>query len=75
MANDKPCTSCRHCKKTFVPDTPACHMECTYFTSDPDPIDGHVTLGKCRELRKPCQPCSAWEQGGLKGFIQRLFKL
>lgn len=71
---NKPCTSCYWCKITSVPDTCACYVECKYFTDKPDPVTGHRRLGNCSEIRKEKLNCPTWKQGGLKGFIKRLFR-
>ena len=68
--NNKSCIKCYWSKTTSIPG----FIQCKYFTSEPNKIEGHITLGNCSDIRKEKPNCPAWLQGGIKGFFQRLFK-
>ena len=66
------CKNCRHLIVDSYPDIPVADTYCAkhfwivYHTRD--------TMYKtCQEVRGKRKHCKEWEQGGIKGFFQRLF--
>lgn len=68
------CINCRYCKITSFPNISACEMYCKYHKPDVDYVTGQVSYKHCRSIRYNREVCPNWEQGGIKGFFQRLFK-
>lgn len=68
------CRDCRHCKVVPYPDLPVAAIYCKRVFII-DYITGFVAYAECGSIRQHDNPhCPNWEQGGIKGFFQRLFK-
>ena len=68
------CSICRHSKFVDIPDCPCAEYYCKkkYII---DHITGFIGFAEYTSIRKRDEPhCPYWEQGGNKGFFQRLFR-
>ena len=67
------CKNCRHLIIDSYPDIPVADTYCAkhfwivYHTGD-------TFYKTCKEVRGKKKHCNEWEQGGIKGVFQRLFK-
>ena len=68
--NPQTCVRCRWCKIVWYhPDIPCADAFCKRHIVKIDRVTGDVTYEYCKNVTN----CSNWEQGGIKGFIQRMF--
>ena len=67
------CINCRYCKIVSFPDIPACEIYCRRSIDSVNYITGEIHYKKCKNVRQDNAVCYGWEQGGIKGFFQRLF--
>ena len=68
------CNDCRHCKVAHFPDIPVGEMYCKCSEDYVDYVTGKVHYRRCVTVRQNRAVCGCWEQGGIKGFFQRLFR-
>ena len=68
------CINCKHCKIEYFPDIPVGEIYCKCFKDSIDYCTGQVYYKRCRIVRQDRAVCDYWEQGGIKGFFQRLFR-
>ena len=68
------CINCRHCKVVHFPDISVGEMYCKYSKDYVDYVTGQVHHRRCVAARQNIAVCDCWEQGGIKGFFQRLFR-
>lgn len=64
------CNNCRYCKIiSSFPD-----IYCKRIIDTVNYVTGEIQYKECATLRRNSPVCTCWEQGGIKGFFQRLFK-
>lgn len=68
------CKNCRYVKFWDVPNESYTQIACKKVSTI-DYITGAELYALCSSVRHADNPdCPNWEQGGIRGFFQRLFK-
>ena len=68
------CINCRHCKVVHFSDMPVGEMYCKCSKDYVDYVTGKIHYKRCETVRQNRAVCDYWEQNGIKGFFQRLFR-